>query len=69
MLKRITVSKETKAKFTDTGKTHWVKVSKEKKVITYATDSEVCAKANANITHLDLLSRITMTEHCKKLKS
>ena len=69
LLKRITVSKETEAKFTDTGKIHQVKISKEKKVVTYIVDSEICTEANADITCLNLLSRITMTECYKELKS
>ena len=68
MLKYITVSKETEASFTNTGKTYQVKVLKKKKVVTYTTDPEVYAKANANITCLDLLSRITITKHCKELE-
>ena len=68
-LKRLTVSKETEAQFKNTGKTCWVKIPKEKKVVIYLGDSEVCIEANADIAHLDLLSRITITKYCKELKS
>ena len=69
LLECITVSKETEDQFKDIGKICRVKISKEKKVVTYSTDLEVCVEADADIARLDLLSRITMTECCKELES
>ena len=68
LLECIIVLKETKATFKDVSKIYYIKVLKKKKVVTYAADSEIYAEANANIVHLDLLSRITMTKYCKDLK-
>ena len=68
LLKYITVFKETKVIFKNTGKTCWVKVSKEKKVIIYAADSEIYTKADVNIACFNFLLRITITECYKKLE-
>ena len=69
LLERITVSKETKDQFKNVGKTHHVKTTKKKKVVTYPVDPEICTEANADIARLDLLLRIIMTERHKEFES